>query len=427
VNQRLLASVMLVAGTAVAQPVVTQPADSNAPLAEIRDEKQLANELALITQDPSIPVTDPKTRTLAQALLSEGVKQIQDRKFEQALANFLEAYAKFPSARILLNVAGTLHDMGREADAANTYEKYAHDSGASPERLPEVQKILASIDATLTTLVIHVQPRGVELSIDGGPFVSTGLILTTRVRPGTHLVRARKGETSIEIGLNGFEAEVKDITASLPIPTETLPPAPNAPPPEEPAEEVRPWLTNGTLYGTGDASSNERKTRATYGGDEVAAIIPDYELTEDGQVRVKAPEDDSIDSGVVAAMRIDGKLRGFAGAIGIALSRGHLELDALYLRSELNGAYLGGRYRLYNGFVRPYVQAGVPVFLFTNPTDKSTDVAFGLRAAGGVELPINGHFSVQGDIGYEHFFVDENETHFEANEVVYTLGMIGRL
>jgi hypothetical protein len=424
VNKRLVACVMLVAGTAGAQPV----ADSNAPLAEIRDEKQLADELALITQDPSVPVTDPKTRVLAQALLSEGVKQIQDRKFEQALANFLEAYAKFPSARILLNVAGTLHDMGREADAANTYEKYAHDSGASPDRLPEVQKILASIDATLTTLVIHVQPRGVELSIDGGPFVATGSVLTTRVRPGTHMIRARKGDALVEIGLNGFEAEVKDISASVPIPTETLPPTPTtSPPPPPPAEEVRPWLTNGTLYGTGDANSNERKTRATYGGEEVAAIIPDYELTADGQIRVKAPEVETIDSGVVAAMRIDGKLRGFAGAFGLAISRGHLELDLLYLRSELNGAYVGGRYRLYNGFIRPYVQVGVPAFLFTNPTDKSTDVAFGARIAGGAEIPINGHLSVQGDLGYEHFFVDEAETHFEANEIVYTLGVIGRL
>jgi hypothetical protein len=38
---------------------------------------------------------------------------------------------------------------------------------------------------------------------------------------------------------------------------------------------------------------------------------------------------------------------------------------------------------------------------------------------------INGHFSVQGDLGYEHFFFVDD--HFEADVFVPTLGVIGRL
>ena len=66
-------------------------------------------------------------RTAAQALMVEGVKRLQAKSYDQALANFLEAYAKFPSPKILLNIGSTLRDMGRSADAANTYQRYLSD------------------------------------------------------------------------------------------------------------------------------------------------------------------------------------------------------------------------------------------------------------------------------------------------------------
>jgi hypothetical protein len=62
----------------------------------------------------------------------------------------------------------------------------------------------------------------------------------------------------------------------------------------------------------------------------------------------------------------------------------------------------------------------------TTGTMTTTKLAIGLRAAAGVELRLNGHLSVQGDVGYEHFFVDD-DSGFEANELVPTLGVIGRL
>jgi hypothetical protein len=52
-------------------------------------------------------------------------------------------------------------------------------------------------------------------------------------------------------------------------------------------------------------------------------------------------------------------------------------------------------------------------------------LAIGVRAAAGLELMINGHLSVQGDVGYEHFFFVDD--HFEADVFVPTLGLIGRL
>src|SRR5262249_7677027 len=119
VGRSLTLGLVLASSLARAQPV-TSP-DAVPPLAQIRDEKQLAETLATITQDPAIRVDDAKNRPLAAALMTEGVRQLRAQAYEQALANFLEAYNKFPSPKILLNIASTLRDMGRFADAANSY------------------------------------------------------------------------------------------------------------------------------------------------------------------------------------------------------------------------------------------------------------------------------------------------------------------
>src|SRR5947208_15364236 len=103
-----LASIVLASAPARADDPA--PA-SDAPLATIRDEKQLAQTLATITPDPAVKVDDPKARPLAAALMAEGVKQLQAQAYDQALANFLAAYAKFPSRYVLPNVVPTLAEL----------------------------------------------------------------------------------------------------------------------------------------------------------------------------------------------------------------------------------------------------------------------------------------------------------------------------
>jgi hypothetical protein len=131
-------------------------------------------------------------------------------------------------------------------------------------------------------------------------------------------------------------------------------------------------------------------------------------------------------------VRIDGKGRGFAGGVGFAIARGRFEFDAMALKSDEYGGYLGARYRPFTGAFRPYVALGIPGFVFNHDElqmdgtiETSKRLAIGVRAAVGLELMINGHFSVQGDLGYEHFFFVDD--HFEADVFVPTLGMIGRL
>jgi hypothetical protein len=467
-----LAAVVLAARTAAAQaptspppaslppasPATTQPASPPAappaapPLAQIKDDKQITEVLQSITQDPAIAVDNPASRPLAQALMTEGVRQLRARAFDQALANFLEAYAKFPSPKILLNIASTLHDMGRLADAANTYQRYLTDPATGVERVAEVKDLLIKLDEQLTILTVRVSPHGSEISLDGGPFIPVGSTLVTRVRSGLHLVRIRKDDRGDEVTLNGFEGENKEVTPVVPpvaiAAAPAAPPpvaAPAAPPPgagPRPAEikpapaapaapdRVDGWLITGTQYGTSDATGRSRTVRDEARGRELSAIVPRYDVSERGEATVE--DDDAIGSGLISVLRIDGKGRGFAGGAGLAIARGRFEFDAMALKSDEYGGYLGARFRPFTGAFRPYVALGVPGFVFDHDeaqmdgTVQTTKrLAIGVRAAAGLELMINGHFSVQGDLGYEHFFfVDE---HFESDVFVPTVGVIGRL
>lgn len=393
-------------------------------LAPVKDDKEVAAQLAQITNDPAIPTDDPNARPIAQALMLEGVKQLQAKSYEQALANFLEAYAKFPSPKILLNIASTLRDMGRLADAANTYQRYLLDPATGPERVAEVKELLLELDKGLTILTVRVFPRGSAISIDGGPFIPVGATLQTRVRSGIHLLRARGDGATTEISLNGFEGEIKEVVASIQV--EAPAPAPTAPKQPDPPDQVQAWLSTGTQY-SGDASGRARRPRSGFGGVEVSPILPAFDLRDDNTVVLRT-EREGIASGALGVVRIDGEGRGVAGGIGLAVSLGRFEGDLMYLRSNLHGGYVGARYRLMVGWLRPYVALGMPLFIYDEMTDSGTSkrVALGVRGAGGVELKINGHLSVHADLGYERFFAVEDSL-FYTNYFVPTLGVIGRL
>lgn len=426
----------LLALVVLASPVLAQPAA--APLAPVQDPRQVAETLAVITQDPAIAVPDPATRARAQALLVEGVKQLDARAFDQALANFLEAYGQFPSPKILLNIAATLREMGRRADAANTYQRYLADPATGAARVAEVKQLLLELDAQLTILNVRVTPRGAEVSIDGGPFIPVGSSLQTRVRPGIHLVRVRQGAAIGEVTVNGFEGETKEVAAAAPVdapapptvvtpPTAVTPPPAVVPPPPAAADQVDGWLITGTQYASDDATGRARRPRAGFGGEEIRAFVP-FEVGADEEPLVRDP-DDVISSGVVGVVRIDGEGRGFAGGLGLAIAGHRFEAEMLILRSGSTGAYVGVRYRLLTGWLRPYVAGGVPGFIYDEAaTDgtATTRLGIGVRGAAGIELRINGHLSVKGDVGYEHFFVDDT-SRFDADILVPTLGVIGRL
>jgi len=132
-------------------------------------------------------------RAAAQELLVEGNRAMQDADYPQALARFQGAYTRFPSPKLLLNIGTTLRALGRNAEAAASYQAFLADPRADRARVADVARSLAEIDALVGRL--HIQAKGAAtVRLDGkvlDRFVSGASL---RVDPGEHtIVAVREG------------------------------------------------------------------------------------------------------------------------------------------------------------------------------------------------------------------------------------------
>ena len=91
---------------------------------------------------PKPPPSGDKTD--AKALMLSGVKLLEAKDYLGALAVFKDAYARFPSAKILLNIGTTQKLLNRNAEAANTYQRYLESKDADPARRTEIERWLAA-------------------------------------------------------------------------------------------------------------------------------------------------------------------------------------------------------------------------------------------------------------------------------------------
>src|SRR5690606_10010054 len=91
-------------------------------------------------QPAPAPAKPSEDKLDAKALMASGLRLFRAKDYLGALAVFKDAYARFPSARILLNIGTTLRLLERSADAANAYQRYLDAADADPAKKGEVAK-----------------------------------------------------------------------------------------------------------------------------------------------------------------------------------------------------------------------------------------------------------------------------------------------
>ncbi|HTJ43621.1 MAG TPA: hypothetical protein VL463_16060 [Kofleriaceae bacterium] len=358
----------------------------------------------------------------AQALVTQGIHLLEKKQYDDALDKFRAAYDAYPSPKILLDIGSTLRDMGRLADAANTYAQYLDETGADAK--PEVKKLLRDLDKKLCVLVIDIAPAGADVAIDDGAWIPVAGRMQSRVEGGTHLVRARHpGLATQEITVDGHPGSHEDVTITLrateaapkPAPPVAVAPAPAPTPTPEPA-----WVNEQPPIVT---QSAPRANRVPPMPPRVAVREPLLAPDEDRVVVVAPRREPVAPAGVQVASRIDGRLRGAAVALGIVVDAGPIETEISGIISHdaqdvVPGAY--GGFRLHAGErVRPFLSAGVPVIW-------SGDAArVAIRGGGGLELFLDSHLALLVDLGAEHFF--NPQPSYAATLFVPIVGLQGRL
>jgi hypothetical protein len=123
--------------------------------------------LALVAQATPSPAS-PDEKARAQVLLKEGAKLYEKGALAPALEKFNQAYAEYPSPKLLFNIGQASRDLGRLAEAMSAFERFLTEATDAPaDMTTEAKKSVAELEGKLGKLRIQCAKPGAEVSVDG--------------------------------------------------------------------------------------------------------------------------------------------------------------------------------------------------------------------------------------------------------------------
>ena len=135
---------------------------------------------------------EAERKAQAQALLSEGNQLAAEGEFGEGLDKFRAAYELFPATKLLLNIGTSLRHVGRNAEAAATYEQYLGQPDADPRRLDELHRILGEIDQLTGRIRLELPDKDARVHLDGRALSAEAWSKPLRVDPGEHTLVVEK-------------------------------------------------------------------------------------------------------------------------------------------------------------------------------------------------------------------------------------------
>jgi hypothetical protein len=190
---------------------------------------------------------------MARRRFQEGVKFFDQKRYEEARAAFLQAYALKHHPAVLLNLAQSEIRSGHPLEAARHFSAYLRESpNASGGERSEAEKGLAAARTKLARIHVVV-PTGAEVIVDGESVGQAPFSEPVDVMPGTHTVEGKLGTRTASSQVTVPTGKAMTVTLNLeggaaappppvaPAPSGVTPP-PAAPPvetPEKPTEATK--------------------------------------------------------------------------------------------------------------------------------------------------------------------------------------------
>ncbi|WP_437808704.1 PEGA domain-containing protein [Sorangium sp. So ce1078] len=210
-NQRCLASVLALAcalapsGRALAQPA---PPASAAP----------TPSGSAAPAPPASAARDEATAR-ADALYKRGVRLYSEKKWKEAEAVFLEAWALAPTFDVAYNVGSAAYQQGKHARAAE-HLSFALQHwpliSAVAHLKPTAEQRLATSRAQVGALAVTVTAPLAEVLVDGKPAGKAPLEGELFVEPGEHTVEARlDGYAPAQKSVRVAKGETAEVTLTL--------------------------------------------------------------------------------------------------------------------------------------------------------------------------------------------------------------------
>jgi hypothetical protein len=331
-------------------------------------------------QPPPPQQADP-SKMDAKALMQTGVRLFENKDYLGALAIFRDAYTRFPSAKILLNIGTTLKLLDRRAEAANAYQRYLDSPDADATRKTQVTAELVELDKSVGIVEVTVTPADAEVRVPGEDWIPAARAKVWRVTPGAFTVDVRKP---------GFLTGAKSGTVA----------AGEKTPVAIVLDEVP--KTNLSVGDTDLITQVEaEKPRSRVGA---LAMLHVSVLPKLGSAAlIGATFDATPQLGIDAA---------------VLLGPGLVSEGMATRPPPKFGGYAGANFAFLPGALRPRAGAGMTIFM-------SDGARFQVRAAGGIEYVANRNISLLVEIGGELVLNPEDDIREIA--IVPALAVAGRL
>ena len=331
-----------------------------------------------LAQAPPPPTGD---KVDAKQLMQTGVRLLEAKDYLGALAIFKDAYHRFPSSKILLNIGTTEKLLDRRAEAANTYERYLESNDADPAKRAEVSDAISELDTWLGRITVTLDPQDAELEVDG-EWRKGGRIL--HVNPGGVVVRVRKD------GYQPAERNVSLVGGQQIALTIRLAPVPKV---------VAPVVvtTREDLH-----AAVEEGPRARVGAFAMAhvSVVPKF-----GSAWAIGATADATPQ-----LEVDAALLLGPGLVASSMT--------YTIQPPSYGVYAGASFAFLPAPFRPRVAVGMPVFY-------SSGARFSIRGAAGFEYVASRHLSIVLEVGVEHPLNKQND--IDGFALVPALAATGRL
>lgn len=184
---------------------------------------------------PLLPATayaqDDAVLKMARERFQEGVKYYDQKKYDEARAAFLQAYALKKHPAVLLNLAQSELHSGHEADAAKHFSEFLRESkDSSASEKADAKKGLAAAKSKVAEVNLRVNQADAEVFVDNKSQGKAPLSGPIYLKPGSHTLEARKNGKAGTVNVNAVAGVTNNVNITIGAPPRTMPPAGGAPP-----------------------------------------------------------------------------------------------------------------------------------------------------------------------------------------------------
>lgn len=163
----------------------------------------------------------------AAALYDEGIVAYKKGQWANAHASFLAAWSLKKHWQIAANLADCELELGKAREAAEHAAFYLRNAPA--DRRARAQALLDRATAKVGTLIVTVDPAGVDVFVDGQPIGKSPLEDPVFVAPGHHMLEAHAGAKFGSAEVDVAAGARKPVTLALKDPAPPVVPASRGP------------------------------------------------------------------------------------------------------------------------------------------------------------------------------------------------------